>query len=172
MTYWFLFSSSENNKPVRGHVAKNHAEGKCGWSLGFRSPIKGFGARGQNDIPHLTRANFSFLLKSGMNTSVNNQFDAIESLIMNEGLCIEALDFHPEQEMMLVILNTKVALNQSLSAYTSLKNADKSQLQQYRLIAGGTGVHWPDLDEDLSLKGFLQSELRKVVKTDKGSVAA
>ena len=107
-----------------------------------------------------------------MNTSANNQFDAIESLIMNEGLRIEALDFHPEQDMMLVILNTKVALNQSLSSYPSLKGADKVQLQQYNLIGGGTGVHWPLLDEDLSLKGFLQSELRKVVKTDKGSVAA
>jgi len=107
-----------------------------------------------------------------MNTSANSQFDAIESLIMDEGLRIEALDFHPEQDMMLVILNTKVVLNQSLSAYLSLRNADKSQLQQYRLIAGGTGVHWPVLDEDLSLKGFLQNELRKVVKTDKGSVAA
>ena len=107
-----------------------------------------------------------------MHTSGNNQFDAIESLILNEGLRIEALDFHPEQGMMLIILNTKVVLNQSLSAYSSLKNANHSQLLQYRLIAGGTCVHWPELDEDLSLKGFLQSELRKVVKSDKGSVAA
>ena len=107
-----------------------------------------------------------------MHTSGNNQFDAIESLILNEGLRIEALDFHPEQGMMLIILNTKVVLNQSLSAYSSLKNANHSQLLQYRLIAGDTGVHWPELDEDLSLKGFLQSELRKVVKSDKGSVAA
>jgi len=107
-----------------------------------------------------------------MNTSASNQFDAIESLIMNEGLRIEALDFHPEQDMMLIVLNTKVALNQSLSAYPTLKGADKGQLQQYNLIGGGTGVHWPLLDEDLSLKGFLQSELRKVVKTNKGSVAA
>ena len=107
-----------------------------------------------------------------MNTSANNQFDAIESLIINEGLRIEALDFHPEQDMMLVILNTKVALNQSLSAYPLLKAADKEQLQQYKLIGGGTGVHWPLIDEDLSLKGFLQTELRRVVKSDKGSVAA
>jgi hypothetical protein len=57
-----------------------------------------------------------------MHTSGNNQFDAIESLILNEGLRIEALDFHPEQDMMLIILNTKVVLNQSLSAYTSLKS--------------------------------------------------
>lgn len=88
------------------------------------------------------------------------------------GLRIEALDFHPEQDMMLVILNTKVALSQKLSAYPLLQKADKTQLQQYKLIGEGTGVNWPLLDEDLSLKGFLQSELRKVVKTDKGSVAA
>jgi Protein of unknown function (DUF2442) len=74
--------------------------------------------------------------------------------------------------MLLIILNTKVALSQRLSAYPSLKEADKEQLQQYNLIGGGTGVHWPLIDEDLSLKGFLQSELRRVVTTDKGSVAA
>ena len=70
------------------------------------------------------------------------------------------------------MLNTKVVLIQNLSSYKSLKDADKSQLQQYELLGRGTGVHWPQLDEDLSLKGFLQNELRKVVKTDKGSVAA
>lgn len=107
-----------------------------------------------------------------MSTSANNQYDAIESLIKSEGLRIEALDFHPELDMLLVLLNTKVALSQRLSAYPSLKEANKEQLQQYKLIAGGTGVHWPLLDEDLSLKGFLQSELMKIVKTDNGSVAA
>jgi hypothetical protein len=107
-----------------------------------------------------------------MNTLANNQYDAIESIIFTEDLRIEALDFHPEQDLMLVILSTKVVLTQKLSAYKALKVADKSQLLQYELIGRGTGVHWPLLDEDLSLKGFLQNELRKVVKTDKGSVAA
>jgi hypothetical protein len=107
-----------------------------------------------------------------MNTSANNQFDSIASLISNEGLQIVALDFHPEQDMMLVILNTKVALTQNLSAYPSLTRADKAQLEQYKLFGEGTGVHWPSLDEDLSLKGLLQSELRKVVKTENGFVAA
>jgi hypothetical protein len=111
---------------------------------------------------------FQVVILKDMSTSVNNRFDAIESLIENEGLRIEAVDFHPEQDMMLVILNTKVVFNQRLSAYPILKKADKAQLQQYILIAGGTGVHWPLLEEDLSLKGFLQSELRKVVKIDKG----
>jgi len=53
-----------------------------------------------------------------------------------------------------------------------LKEAEKNQLLQYELISGGIGIHWPLLDEDLSLKGFLQDELRKVVKSNKGSLAA
>jgi hypothetical protein len=107
-----------------------------------------------------------------MTTLANNQYDAIESIIFTEDLRIEALDFHPEQDLMLVVLSTKVVLTQKLSSYKSLVAADKSQLLQYELVSRGTGVHWPLLDEDLSLKGFLQNELRKVVKTDKGSVAA
>jgi len=107
-----------------------------------------------------------------MSTSLNNQFDAIESLIFKEGLRIEALDFHPDLDIMIVILNTKAILRQNLSSYAHLKNADKSQLLQYQLIGGGTGIHWPMLDEDLSLKGFLQNELRKVVKNDNGALAA
>ncbi len=107
-----------------------------------------------------------------MSTLPNNQYDAIESLIFTEDLRIEALDFHPDQDLMLVILNTKVVLTQNLSSYHSLKTADKSQLLQYELVGRGNGVHWPLLDEDLSLKGFLRNELRKVVKTGKGSIAA
>ena len=107
-----------------------------------------------------------------MSTFPNSQYDAIEDLIFSEGLRIQALDFHPELDMMLVILNTNVVLNQNLSTYSSLKNAEKGLLLQYELIGEGTGVHWPELDEDLSLKGFLQSELRRVVKSGNGSVAA
>ena len=107
-----------------------------------------------------------------MTTLANNHYDAIESIIFTEDLRIEAMGFHPEQDLMLVILSTKVVLTQKLSSYKSLRAADKSQLLQYELVGQGTGVHWPLLDEDLSLKGFLQNELRRVVKTDKGSVAA
>lgn len=47
-----------------------------------------------------------------------------------------------------------------------MKNAAENELKQYELIAGGKGIHWPLLDEDLSLKGFLQAEIRNVVKKD------
>jgi hypothetical protein len=107
-----------------------------------------------------------------MNTSVNKQFDAIDHIILKEGLRIKAVDIHPELDLITIYLNTKAVLSQNISAYKLLKGAEKSQLLQYELIGGGIGIHWPLLDEDLSLKGFLQDELRKVVKSDKGSIAA
>jgi len=100
-----------------------------------------------------------------MNTSTNN-FDSIEKLIYGEGLRIEAIDIHPELDVMLVILNTKAVLRQKLSNYKLLKEADIKSLLQYELTGNGTGIHWPLLDEDLSLKGFLRDELLSVVKKD------
>jgi hypothetical protein len=105
-----------------------------------------------------------------MNTSINN-FDAIEKLIYEEGLRIETIDFHPELDLMLIVLNTKVVLQQKISSYKRLSNADKATLLQYELIAKGTGIHWHLLDEDLSLKGFLRDELKNTVK-GKSALAA
>lgn len=95
-----------------------------------------------------------------MNTS-ENKYDAIEQLIFQEKIRIEAIDFHPEQDVMLVVLNTGAVLRFSLSLYPTLAKATREQLTQYELTADNTGVHWPLLDEDLSLKGFLQQELKR-----------
>ena len=36
-----------------------------------------------------------------------------------------------------------------------LANADKALLQEYRLIGDGIGVHFPKVDEDISLQGII-----------------
>jgi Protein of unknown function (DUF2442) len=106
-----------------------------------------------------------------MNTLVNN-YDSIEKLIYEEGLRIDAIDLHPELDVMLIILNTKAILRQSISSYTRLYKKDKAVLLQYEIVENGTGIHWPLLDEDLSLKGFLRDELRNVVQRCNNVVAA
>lgn len=85
---------------------------------------------------------------------------------------IETIDINPELDVMLIILNTKAVLRQRLSSYTGLKTSNKTSLLQYQLIGNGTGAHWPLLDEDLSLKGFLRDELRNTVNNNNGAVAA
>jgi len=37
-----------------------------------------------------------------------------------------------------------------------LAEATPEQRYHYQLIGNGQGVHWPDLDEDISVKGMLQ----------------
>lgn len=97
-----------------------------------------------------------------MNTSVNN-FDAIEKIIFDEGLRIETIDFHPELDLMLIVLNSKAILQQKISAYKPFNNATKQALENYTLISNGLGIHWKEFDEDLSLKGFLQEELLSLI---------
>ena len=103
---------------------------------------------------------------------MQERFQFADSIIFLEGLRIQALDIHPELDLMTIYLNTKVVLSQHISSYSLLRGADKSKLLQFELMGGETGIHWPLLDEDLSLKGFLQDELRKVVKGKRDPIAA
>lgn len=40
--------------------------------------------------------------------------------------------------------------------YPRLAHASKKQLGNWQVCGGGYGIHWPDLDEDLSTEGLLR----------------
>lgn len=42
-----------------------------------------------------------------------------------------------------------------LAWYPRLRNANPEQRNDFEIIAGGYGIHWPQLDEDLLVSGFL-----------------
>ena len=42
-----------------------------------------------------------------------------------------------------------------LAWYPRLAHAAPDERRNWRLIGGGEGVHWPDLDEDISVEGLL-----------------
>lgn len=42
-----------------------------------------------------------------------------------------------------------------LAWYPRLINATKPELDNWRLIGKGYGIHWEDLDEDISIEGLL-----------------
>src|SRR6266700_695432 len=93
-----------------------------------------------------------------------NRFDIIEKMIFSNNLRIKSLDIRPELNIMNITLNTGFVIRTNISSFASLKKAPKAKILKYKLIGNGTGIHWPSLDEDLSLKGFLKDELLKVVK--------
>lgn len=39
--------------------------------------------------------------------------------------------------------------------YPRLSHGAESERQNWRLIGDGVGIHWPDLDEDISVEGLL-----------------
>jgi len=39
--------------------------------------------------------------------------------------------------------------------YSTLASATTSQLNNYSILGDGEGIHWEDLDEDLSTRGLL-----------------
>ena len=39
--------------------------------------------------------------------------------------------------------------------FDRLRNASLDQLKNFELSPAGYGVHWPDVDEDISVKSFL-----------------
>ena len=43
-----------------------------------------------------------------------------------------------------------------LEWFPSLRNATDEQRNKWRLIGKGVGIHWEDLDEDISVAGLLR----------------
>lgn len=52
-----------------------------------------------------------------------------------------------------------------LEWYPRLKFGTPAERNNWRLVGDGVGIHWPDLDEDLSVEGFLAG--RKSAETAK-----
>lgn len=89
-----------------------------------------------------------------------NQLDAIDKLIFEGGLRIKQVYFDIDLDLMMVLLNNRKIISIPISSYSSLSKAAPGQLQRFE--NDGFGIHWPDLDEDLSLRGFLQYELESM----------
>jgi hypothetical protein len=47
------------------------------------------------------------------------------------------------------------SISAPLVRYPRLLNGTPRERNNWRLIAGGEGIHWPDLDEDLSVEGII-----------------
>jgi len=42
-----------------------------------------------------------------------------------------------------------------LEWFPRLSNANDTQRRNFEISPGGYGIHWPDVDEDISIKAFL-----------------
>jgi hypothetical protein len=59
--------------------------------------------------------------------------------------------------MLYVDLTDGRVIGVPLEWFPSLRDASLDQLNNWRLIGPGVGIHWEELDEDLSVEGLLAS---------------
>lgn len=61
-----------------------------------------------------------------------------------------------EDEVLRVFISDGREIRVPLEWFPKLRDASSEERAHYRLIGKGIGIHWPDLDEDLSLEGLLR----------------
>lgn len=68
-----------------------------------------------------------------------------------------AVDVSFESEHLHVTLADGREINAPLAWFPRLRDASTPQRDNWRFIGKGIGIHWPEIDEDISVAGLLRS---------------
>jgi len=63
-----------------------------------------------------------------------------------------------ENGMICLLMSDQKEIRFPVEVNFKLKNATDRQRKNIEIICGGTGLHWPDLDEDLSVTGIMEGK--------------
>lgn len=66
-----------------------------------------------------------------------------------------AREVEMDEDMLKVALADARVICVPLAWFPRLLHATPKQRKKWRLVGDGEGIHWPDLDEDLSVAGLL-----------------
>jgi hypothetical protein len=66
-----------------------------------------------------------------------------------------AIDVKVTEATLNVDLSDGRSLSVPLSWYPRLDNATPAERDKWEFIGDGRGIHWPDIDEDISVQGLL-----------------
>lgn len=69
-----------------------------------------------------------------------------------------AVDVRFDDALLRVTLADGRELAAPLEWFPRLRDASPEQRAHWRFIGRGQGIHWPDIDEDLSVAGLLRSD--------------
>ena len=77
----------------------------------------------------------------------------------------EALEFTVTDDTLTAELSDGRTISVPLLWYPRLAYATPEERDDWRIIGTGQGIHWPDLDEDLSVEGLLAGRLSRESRT-------
>src|SRR6266480_4383309 len=73
----------------------------------------------------------------------------------NEVTAPRATDVAIRDDTLTVRLSDGRSISVPLGWYPRLNNGSDAERSKWRLIGRGEGIHWPDLDEDISVEGLI-----------------
>lgn len=68
-----------------------------------------------------------------------------------------ATDVRFDEEMLHVQLSDGRTISAPIEWFPRLRDATEAQRADWRYIGNGVGIHWEQLDEDISVAGLLES---------------
>jgi hypothetical protein len=77
----------------------------------------------------------------------------MSTLVTEHDVFAESISF--SEDSMTVQLDDGRALSIPLAWYPRLLHGTRQEREKFELIGDGEGIHWPDLDEDISVEGLL-----------------
>jgi hypothetical protein len=77
----------------------------------------------------------------------------MSTLVTERDVFAESVSF--SEDSLTVRLDDGRALSVPLAWYPRLLDGTQTEREDYELIGDGEGIHWPQLDEDISVEGLL-----------------
>ena len=89
----------------------------------------------------------------------------MDKLVHEANVGVKHVIIDRDLDLILVVLTSGGILRVRLSDHPVLNKASNTEINDWRIIAKGIGIHWNQLDEDLSVKGMIrQSALESAVR--------
>jgi len=142
--YRFFFFSGEGNEPAHIHVDSGDDYAKF-----WLDPVQavrsvGYSANELNRLRKIVVKNGNYSRTNGMNTLVTKKSIPMASEVWfdTDKLYVRLLDGRE--------------ISAPLEWFPRLRDATNAQRKKWRLIGRGIGIHWPDIDEDVSVESLLK----------------
>ena len=142
-TYRFVFYASDWEEPPHVHVQREHRVGKF-----WLDPVRlersgGFDSSETLRIARILERYQAFLMESWREYfSRELGVPGVERVIVTE-------------DALTAELSDGRTISVPLDWYPRLAHATPRERNNWELIGSGEGIHWPDLDEDISVEGLI-----------------
>ena len=77
------------------------------------------------------------------------------NILVNELQAVKTIEVNVTEDDLVVELDDGRTISIPLTWYPRLWHGTMAERQNWRMIGDGMGIHWPDLDEDISVEGLI-----------------